>query len=202
MSDNKKSLGFIKLHKELVDWEWYSDIKVSRLFIHLLLIVNWKDKQWRGIQVKRGSVITSYSHLAQETNLSVRSIRTALNKLKNTQELTVKTTNKYSLLTIVNYSSYQSTDKQDDKQDDKEKTIKGQQPKKDKNIKKFIVPTQKDVLHYMTEKGFPNQAGRFCDFYESKGWMIGKNKMKDWKSAVRNWNRKDTPTSNQPKISL
>ena len=72
----------------------------------------------------------------------------------------------------------------------------------DSVIKRFVKPTPKDVLHYMTEKGFPNQADRFVDFYEAKGWMIGKNKMKDWKSCVRNWNRKDTSTNNQPKIML
>ena len=55
---------------------------------------------------------------------------------------------------------------------------------------RFVPPTHQDVSDYCQEKGYTNvDIERFIDFYESKGWMVGKNKMKDWKAAVRNWNR-------------
>lgn len=55
---------------------------------------------------------------------------------------------------------------------------------------RFLPPTLKDVKDYCIEKGYKNiDADRFIDFYSSKGWMVGKNKMKDWKAAVRNWTR-------------
>lgn len=55
---------------------------------------------------------------------------------------------------------------------------------------RFVPPTQQDVADYCKEKGYSNiDIERFIDFYESKGWMVGKNKMKDWRAAVRNWNR-------------
>ena len=57
------------------------------------------------------------------------------------------------------------------------------------NIKRFAPPTVEDVNAYCREKGYSVDAERFVDFYESKGWMVGKNRMKDWKAAVRNWNR-------------
>lgn len=63
---------------------------------------------------------------------------------------------------------------------DKEKEIKR---------KRFTPPTTQEVEEYCLEKGYTVDADRFIDFYESKGWMIGKNQMKDWKAAVRNWNR-------------
>ena len=50
-------------------------------------------------------------------------------------------------------------------------------------------PTLQEVKDYVMEKGYNMDAERFVDFYESKGWMVGKNKMKDWKAAVRNWAR-------------
>lgn len=58
-----------------------------------------------------------------------------------------------------------------------------------KNAPRFSPPTKDDVKAYIQEKGYSFAAERFFDFYESKGWYIGKNKMKDWKAAVRNWAR-------------
>ena len=60
--------------------------------------------------------------------------------------------------------------------------------------KRFKAPTPTEVSNYAAEKGYNMDADSFIDFYESKGWMIGKNKMKDWKAAVRNWNRRDKGT--------
>lgn len=56
---------------------------------------------------------------------------------------------------------------------------------------RFAPPTPTDVENYATEKGLTIDADKFCDFYESKGWMVGKNKMKDWKAAVRGWCSRD-----------
>jgi hypothetical protein len=55
--------------------------------------------------------------------------------------------------------------------------------------KQFKAPTPLEVDSYMVERGIndPNEAQSFCDFYESKGWLVGKAKMKCWKAAVRNW---------------
>lgn len=59
-----------------------------------------------------------------------------------------------------------------------------------KRAKRFTPPTAQEVRDYCAEKGYEHvDADRFVDFYESKGWMVGKNKMKDWRCAVRNWNR-------------
>lgn len=52
---------------------------------------------------------------------------------------------------------------------------------------RFVPPTADDVAAYAREKSLTIDAQRFVDFYESKGWMVGKNKMKDWKAAVRGW---------------
>lgn len=54
----------------------------------------------------------------------------------------------------------------------------------------FVVPSLQEVKDYISEKGYTVDAQRFIDFYESKGWMIGKNKMKDWRAAIRTWTRR------------
>lgn len=105
-------IGFITIRRKIVDWEWYSDINVFRLFIHLILTANWKPKKWKGVLVKRGQKITSIQHMAQETGLTEQSVRTAIKKLKSTGELTTKSTNKYTVVTLTNYDFYQEKEKQ------------------------------------------------------------------------------------------
>ena len=99
--------GFIALHRTLLDWEWYSEPNTCRVFIHCLLKANWKDKNYRGKVVKRGHFLTSLEVLAQETGLSVRSVRTAIKNLKATHELTVIGTRQGTEIIINNYDSYQ-----------------------------------------------------------------------------------------------
>ena len=102
--------GWIKLHRTMMNWEWYTDLPVKVLFLHLLLSANHQPARWQGMTVDRGELITSLEHLAQATGLSVRNVRTALNKLKKTGEITVKVTHRFSLIKIENYSLYQSYD--------------------------------------------------------------------------------------------
>lgn len=71
----------------------------------------------------------------------------------------------------------------DNVNDIKENTLKSVKEKR------FAPPTPEDVREYCREKGLSVDADRFVDFYESKNWYVGKNKMKDWKAAVRNWAR-------------
>ncbi len=63
----------------------------------------------------------------------------------------------------------------------------------DKGKKRIIFspPTIDELKTYCTENNLSIQTNRFLDFYQAKGWMVGKNKMKDWKAAVRNWASRD-----------
>jgi uncharacterized protein YdaU (DUF1376 family) len=74
---------------------------------------------------------------------------------------------------------------------------------KESRASRFTPPALTEVNGYFNEKGVPGLAGRseaerFIDFYESKGWMVGKNKMKDWKAAVRNWLKRMDDKPKQP----
>ena len=100
--------GWIKLHRKILDWEWYTDAPVRILFEHLLLTANYEDKKWRGMTIKRGQKVTSIGHLAEETGLSVQQVRTALEKLEKSKNVTSRATNKFTLVTIENYGLYQS----------------------------------------------------------------------------------------------
>jgi len=99
--------GFVNIHRKILEWEWYDDIPVYRLFLHLIFTANWTPGKWHGINILPGQIITSREKLAKETKLSEQQVRTALQKLETTEEITIKTTNRFTLITIVNYEFYQ-----------------------------------------------------------------------------------------------
>ena len=99
--------GYIKIYRQMLDWEWYDDVNTKAVFLHLLLTASFEDKRWHGIELKKGDVITSISSLAKALKLSERSIRTAIKHLKVTGEVTSKAYAKFSVITIVNYNLYQ-----------------------------------------------------------------------------------------------
>ncbi len=113
--------GWVCVHRKLLEWEWYGDINVSRLFLHLLLKANFEDKKWQGKVIRRGDLVTSRSKLSTETGLSERQIRTALTKLKSTSEITIQTTNEYTKITLCNYSLYQDKSELEDQQNNQPK---------------------------------------------------------------------------------
>ena len=197
---------YIKLYEQITEWEWYKDINTFRLFVHLLLKANYKDVNFRGRIIHRGQIVTSLSSLAANTSLSIRQVRDSLNHLVMTGEVTNESTSQYRIITISKYDDYQSSDKRDDKQvtneltskrqtndkrdDNKYRTIEqieGVENKKTPSV--FRPPTLDEVSEYCRERGNRVDPEKWFDFYASKGWMIGKNKMKDWKAAVRTWEK-------------
>ncbi|MBR1386276.1 MAG: DnaD domain protein [Bacilli bacterium] len=145
--------GFIVINKKILKWEWYQDTNTVRLFLHLLLIANWEDKRWQGIEVKRGQVITSLKHLVQQTKLTLQQVRTSLTRLISTNEITKTTTNKYTVITINNYNRYQDYNKQNNKQITNEQQTNNKQITTTKQInnitnKQYISTT---ILEYVEE---------------------------------------------------
>jgi hypothetical protein len=92
-------------------WEWYSDLATRVLFIHLLLKANHKDREWKGVSIKRGQLITGRISLAEDTGLTQQQVRTALKRLESTSDVTIETTSKNSVITICKYDDYQSKKK-------------------------------------------------------------------------------------------
>jgi len=99
--------GWVKLHRKFLEWEWYDKSETVHLFLHCLLKANHKNKNYRGKIVNRGSFLTSRELLSKELGLTERQIRTSLNRLKLTKELTVKSSRQGTEIHIVNYSKYQ-----------------------------------------------------------------------------------------------
>lgn len=105
--------GWIKLYRKLIKWPHYKNGNTFRLFLHLLMTANVEDSKWDkgNLIIKRGQTVTSVAQLAHELGLTVNQIRTSKNTLKNTGEITIKTTNKFSVITVCKFDDYQANGK-------------------------------------------------------------------------------------------
>jgi len=199
--------GWISIHRKMIDWEWYGDSNVFRLFMHLLLKVNHKDKKWRGIIIKSGSHMTGRKILSAELNLSEQQIRTALNKLKSTNDITIQATKDYSMISITNWDSYQGINQQitNEQPTSNQRATTNNNVNNDNNInnkdipdkprrKIFKKPTLEEVAEYCEERNNQVNAEQWIDHYSSNGWKVGKNSMKDWKASVRTWEKNNHGT--------
>ncbi len=157
--------GFIKLHRKITKWGWYHDPNTFRLFVHLLLTANYEPRTFEGRIIQRGQRAASVAGLGRETKLSVKSVRTALNHLKSTNEVAIETTPKFSIITIKNYDLYQQGANEtanEGQAKGKRRANEGQQWKKDKESKRKI---KKDK----EERGTPtrNAYGEFENVFLS-----------------------------------
>ena len=133
-----------------MEWEWYDDLPTFRLFTHLLLKVNFEKKKWRGIEILPGQIITGRKQLSEETGLSEMQVRTSLTKLKSTNEITIKSYNRFSMITLVSWLDYQ----QDNQQNNQQATNK--QPTDNQQI-----TTTKESKEYKNEKKGERPAENF-----------------------------------------
>lgn len=99
--------GWIKLHRKLLEWEWFNKSEMVHLFVYLLLRANHKTKKWRGVDVLPGQVVTTLDEISKSTNISISVIRTCLKRFILAGTLTDVSTNKYRVITICNYVDYQ-----------------------------------------------------------------------------------------------
>lgn len=186
----------------MLNWEWYGNVNTRIMFFHCLLKANWEPGSWHGIDYNAGEFITSLPNLATGCGLTIQQTRTALSNLQSTGEITVKSSSQGRIITVNNWSKYQTVtgnitgnqqaiNRQPNRQStgnltpDKEyKNIKN---KDIKNNNRFVKPTVEEVRAYCQERNNNIDPQAFVDFYQSKGWKVGKDTMKDWKAAVRTW---------------
>lgn len=187
---------FIKLDRNIQSWRWYQDANTFRVFVHLLLNANIKRHDFMLDQIERGELATSIGKIAVTLKITYQQTRTALKHLQLTNEITIKRRPKYIVISIVNYDKYQSDNRQiTNKQQTNNKQITNdqQQSKNGKNEKeppkggRMAPPSVGDVSTFVLENGLQVDAQRFVDYYESVGWMVGKQPMKDWRAVCRRW---------------
>lgn len=106
---------WIKLHRNIVDWEWFDDKNCLKLLIYLNVKVNIVDKQWKGVTVKRGSLVTGKYSITEDLGISIQQYRTAVKKLIQSGEIVKKATNGYTILTLTKWDKMQHDQQTDNK---------------------------------------------------------------------------------------
>ena len=203
--------GYIKIDRAIREWEYWDVPEATALWLHILVNANWKKGYFKGIEVNRGEFITSISHLAKDVGLTYQQTRSYLEKLEKVQNITRKTTNKYTVISVVKYDTYQALEgaNQHTKQQTNNKQITNKQQtnnnnrinnknnknKKNIDIKEreyiFTPPTLDEVQEYITTNSLSLDPNIFLDYYNSNGWLVGNAPMKDWKATIRNWARRE-----------
>ena len=218
MADNN---GYISVDRRIMSWQWYKNADVFRIFIHVLLSANHKEGKWEGHVIKRGEFVTSSDNLSKILNISRQSVRTSLSKLKLTGEITIKSTNKFSIITICKYDTYQSNgnknNQQGNNQDNQQST--SNQPttnqqlttnNNDNNNNKEISSIEQRMKKFgQSLSAFQDIYTRdmlqsFYDYWREPNTANTKMKFefnKTWNLSLRlnNWKRNDDNNKPQPK---
>lgn len=185
---------WIKIHTQLLDWEWYSDTNTTRLWLHLLLSANYEDRKWKGIVIPRGSLITSVDALSEATGLTVQQVRTCLSRLISTNEISKKSTNKNTLITICKYDSYQVSEISVNKQ------VTNEQQTNNKQITTTIELKNIDNKESIS-KDIPKKESLFDDLEVETSKVVCKKKEygpyvhmteKEYNTLVEKYGEKDT----------
>ena len=193
------SSGWVKLHRKITEWEWYSDVNTTRVFLHLLVVANHKDKKWRGIDIKRGQRLTSISALSKETSLTIKNIRTAIKRLKSTNEVASYSTAQHTVFTMVNYDLYQEEASETANQGQ----TKGKQGATNKNVKNEKNVKNKDLVESEPQR----KKFNFTDVdYQCAEWIYSlvkqvapsskKPNFESWANTVRLMRESDKLTHN------
>jgi len=195
--------GWIKLHRKVKYWDWYTDSNTFRLFIHCLLSANVEPKSWKGVNIKRGQFVTSTKKLCSDLDLTPQKIRTSLKRLKSTNEITIKTTSKYTVITVVSYDSFQSANKQlTNKQQTTNKqlttTKEGKERKEGKEVYRAFAHLSISVTEYnkLFEFWTKEQINEIMDRIEN---YKNNTKYKSLYLTAKNWLKSEPKKIKQPK---
>lgn len=211
--------GYISLHRDIQKHWLYEENRVFSRYeawLDILMRVNHAEGKvtHNGTveTVLRGSTIWSMGDMEKHWGWSNKKVKRFLLCLEGDRMLSMKSTTKKTYLTVINYDKYQgsdidkappmhhgSTTEAYQKHTNNNELIITNNNNKDKDLNtsvpkgtthtKFIPPTIEEVKNYCEERKNNVDHERWYDHYEAKGWMIGKNKMKDWKAAVRTWEK-------------
>jgi hypothetical protein len=198
--------GYVKIYRKLLTSAVFQHDNLLKVWIWCLIRANWHDTMclFDGIElnVGRGSFISGRYTGSTECNMRPKTFYNQLVKLRELGNIFLKSDNKKTLITIVNYSSYQDDYLENGQLLDNKRTTRVQQEDTDKEVKKErskeystykkIPPSIDDVKTYFSTIGCSGEdAESFYDYYETRGWKVGRSnsQMKNWESACRNWKR-------------
>ena len=165
--------GWIKMFRQITDWELYKDINSKVLFLHLLLTAAYTDYTTSdGFVVHAGCCFTSIRQLADETGLSIRQVRTALERLEATHSLTQQTTHRGTLIKVEKWAFFQGEREKATQQTTQQKKHKKKKKNKKINNNIYVMPKKK-------KNSFLNYEQRDYDLNYIEQLAAEKNKIEN-----------------------
>jgi DNA-binding transcriptional MocR family regulator len=169
----------------------------GQAWVDLILLANHSDGYFRTngqrVYVSRGQVGYSLRSLAARWKWSDGKVKRFIDELEADGKIKAQTSNVTTIISILNYSHYQNIEapKMYSRSTGESRTMTNNKDNKnnnENNKRGFSPPPLIDISDYFLEIGSSNEeAEKFMDYYNSNGWKIGKNPMKDWKASARNW---------------
>lgn len=209
--------GWLKIWRQLEDWEYFDDPIRLRAWLKLLFKAEPIATKKKGILVERGQIVTTYSEMSRWFGCAKSTVYDVLKDFSESNQIRTISERTFTRITICNYDSYQDISSdvrtqistqigtqistqigtpiyiKEIKEDKKDiiKSADAQNPKKPvqkKSNEIFKKPTIEEIKAYATEKGRPDfDANMFYNYYESNGWKVGRNPMKKWQNTVAMW---------------
>lgn len=196
--------GWIRLQRSILDHWVFSEADALKLWLYLLTSANYEDKSrmfnGRLIEIKRGQLIYGRHAVSQRLGITEAKLRRYLKQFIKDEMISQQITNKYSVITITCYEKYQDVNQQTAGKSPTKRRQSATPKQVTINNKQFKAPSVDEVAAYCESRGNGIKPEAFVDYYEARGWMIGKHKMKSWQSAVRTWeNRRKEQQPNNDK---
>jgi hypothetical protein len=212
LAERLSDSGWIKLWRKTLDSAVSDDIEMLGCWTWLLLNANWDERQLlSGDVLAPGELAIGVRRLAAAWGCGTATAHKRLQVFKNLKMVRTRNGTRCTIITVCNWGTYQDTaasprtlartiserSPNDPRTipEHKEELQEGKNQKK-KNPPtprggKFAKPTVEEVQAYCFERNNGISAEQFVDHYASNGWRVGPNPMKDWRAAVRTWERKD-----------
>lgn len=206
---------WIKLHRCITESGLFADDWLTRLWIWCLVRANYGPQTFYGATIHPGEFVTSMENAAEVLGKSKSTVWRGLQKLASDEyrcielRLLINVKRKFTVITICNWTTYQSTETNCETGAEPKRNGSGtgaEQIEERKKLRKdiFVAPTEAEVGEYCRERSNSVDAAKFVSFYASKGWKIGRNSMKDWRAAVRTWEKSgethSVVTDRRPKV--
>jgi predicted regulator of amino acid metabolism with ACT domain len=156
--------GWIKLHRTINKWGWKKSPTHVAVFVDILLMANHEQSIFKGVVIPRGSLTTSTDAIAERTGVSRQTVRTILNHLKSTNELTIITNTKFTMISVTNWDEYQVVNQETNKQLTNDQPTTNKQLTTSKNLiikepkkKRILSIIEKSPLAFLFKENDPIQ---------------------------------------------
>lgn len=185
--------GFTAIPNELFDSPVFANPKLWKVLTWILRRANYENRDVlhgrQTVHLRRGQFIFGRQSAADSLGMAASTTWDCVKALEKLGYISIKSNNKFSVVTVEIPMLFEQDNDESRQQIDNKSTANRHREENKKTKNDFTKPSIAEIASYCEERQNGLDAEAFYDFYECKGWKVGKNSMRDWKAAVRTWER-------------